>query len=89
MLKSSVIWQVLKSIKPMQILRLLTGTPQKREWVDLREPSAIERLGAVGDPKGETAKRVARWDRHQERVNDMLGRAAAVTDRMLERFTGK
>lgn len=37
-----------------------------------REPSAIDRLAAVGDPTGATAGRVEEWDAHDRQLRELV-----------------
>ncbi len=37
-----------------------------------REPSAIDRLAAVGDPVGSAAESVRKWDQHEEQLREIV-----------------
>jgi hypothetical protein len=38
----------------------------------LKEPSAIDRLAALGDPEGESAERAHKWDEHERQLRELV-----------------
>ena len=72
--------------KPMQspfgIINYLTPPVSLRQFI----PSAVDRLAALGDPAGETAKRVEEWDEREAQMRDLIAESVR---RTLDPLVGK
>lgn len=54
-----------------------------KELMKAGEPSAVDRLAAIGEPDGPAAKRVADWEKAMEQLNTISGVSNEIFKRTL------